>query len=74
MPALVGAKEVIVGGGMYVNPDSVSEPNELVTITLPLDPLPTIAVIVVELTMINEAAATPPNETELVPVKLAPLM
>lgn len=74
VPALVGVKEEIVGGAMYVNPESVSEPNELVTITLPVAPAPTTAVIVVELTTVNEAAATPPNETELVPVKFAPLM
>ena len=49
-------------------------PNAVVTLTLPLVPPATTAVIVESLTTINEVAIVPPKLTEEAPVKLAPLI
>jgi len=74
-PEDVGVKEEIVGvGGMYVNPALVPTPSGLVTATIPLFPASTTAVIVVEFTTANEAAASPPKLTAVAVVKLVPVM
>ena len=72
VPALVGVKDEITGGGVYVNPGNWPVPKEFVTLTFPEAPAPTTAVIVVAFTTVNDDAATPPNETAVVPVKLMP--
>ncbi|MFH1242063.1 MAG: hypothetical protein V1689_06825 [Pseudomonadota bacterium] len=48
-------------------------PPGVVTVTLPVDPVPTVAVIWVDELTVKEAAV-PPNVTALVPVKLVPWM
>ena len=50
----------------------VAVPPGAVTTTLPLAPVPTIAVILVALLTQNCLAATAPNVTEDAPVKLVP--
>ena len=72
--AETGSKEVTSGAGvgMKVNPVLVAVPPGAVTTTLPLAPVPTIAVILVALLTQNCLAATPPNVTEDAPVKLVP--
>ncbi len=44
------------------------------TETLPLAPLPTMALMEVALFTVKEAAATPPNLTELAPLKFVPVI
>ena len=45
-----------------------------ITLTLPVAPLLTVALIVVALVTLKEAAATPPKVTAVAPVKLFPVM
>ncbi len=49
-------------------------PPGVVTATLPVEPLPTTAFIVVEFTTVKEVAAVPPKLTAVAPVKLVPVM
>jgi len=71
----VGVKDEIVGEVfMYVNPERVPVPAEFVTETLPEFPFPTIAVILVGLTTVNDVATKPPKLTEVIPVKLLPVI
>ncbi len=49
-------------------------PPGVVTETLPVEPLPTIAFMVVSFTTIKELAAVPPKLTAVVPVKLVPVI
>ena len=49
-------------------------PPGVVTDTFPEAPLPTTAVIVVELTTVKEDAGTPPKLTAVTPVKFPPEM
>ena len=46
----------------------------MVTETLPLAPLATVALMEVALFTVKEAAATPPNLTELAPLKFVPVI
>ena len=64
------------GGGMKVKPVLIAVPLGLVTLTDPVEPLPTTAVMVVELTIINDETAVKPNETAvtLALSKLVPVM
>ncbi len=74
-PVEVGVNEVMVGAGIKVKPDKVPVwLLELVTVTLPVVPAATTAVMVVVLTTLNDVAAVPPNLTELMLVKLVPVM
>jgi hypothetical protein len=73
-PALVGAKEVMVGAGMNVNPASDAVPPGVVKLTAPDEPLPTIATIVDDDTTVNELTAVPPNVKAVVPSKLVPVI
>jgi hypothetical protein len=73
-PAAVGLKELITGAEINVKPDKLAEPPAEVTPTEPVDPLPTIAVIVDDETTVNEATAVPPKVTLVAPVKLLPVM
>ena len=74
LPADVGVKELITGAGTNVNPASVAVPSGVVTLTFPLVPLATTAVMDVALTTLNEAAAVPPKLTAVAPVKLVPVI
>ena len=49
-------------------------PPAVVTLTLPEEPLPTVAITIVDELTLNVCAAVPPNETAVVPVKFVPLM
>jgi hypothetical protein len=69
----VGVNDVMVGAAM-INPVLVTVPPGAVTDMLPDVPLPTTAVMLVELTTVNELAAVPPKLTAVVPVKLVPVM
>ena len=71
-PADVGVKEVMVGGTLNVNPARVAVPPPVVTLTLPVAPLPTTAVIRVALDTVKDDAAVPPKLTAVAPVKLVP--
>jgi hypothetical protein len=58
----------------YYLPDLLPVPADVVTLMLPDDPPATIAVIFVEDTIANEAAAVAPKLTAVAPVKLVPLI
>jgi hypothetical protein len=72
--AAVGVKEVIVGAGTKVNSANEASPPAVVTMTLPVVPAPTTAVIVVELITVKDVAAVPPKLTAVVPKKFVPLI
>ena len=72
--AVVGAKEVIVGGGMKVNPLRVAVPPGLVRLTSPVEPVLTLATMDVEDTTVKAETGVPPNERLVVPFKLFPVM
>jgi hypothetical protein len=70
-------KDVIVGAGVAdinVNPVLLAFPLDVVTLTLPVAPVPTTAVILVALTTVNEVAAVPPKLTAVAPVKFVPVI
>jgi hypothetical protein len=73
-PPLVGAKDVMVGGGMKVNPASEAVPPGVVRLTTPVAPVPIIATIDVEETTVNDVTGVPPNVITEVPVKFVPVM
>jgi len=62
------------GAGVKMNPIRKSVPLGVVTVILPLAPLPTTASTTESDTTVNEAAGAPPSITEEVPVKCAPVM
>jgi hypothetical protein len=70
----VGEKERTLGGAeeTKVKPAKESTPPEPVTAMWPLAPLPTTAVMAVELTRLKERAATPPKVTAVIPLKSVP--
>ena len=73
----VGVKDAIVGAGVALineNPALLAMPFEVVTLTLPVAPAPTTAVILVALTTANEVAAAPPKLTADAPVKFVPVI
>jgi hypothetical protein len=73
----VGVNDVIVGAGaaaVNVNPALLALPFAVVTLTLPVVPAATTAVILVALTTVNEVAAVPPKLTAVAPVKLVPVI
>lgn len=74
LPADVGVNEVMVGAATNVKPARVPVPLPLVTVTEPLVPAATTAVIWVVLTTVKDVALVPPNFTDVTPVKLVPLM
>ena len=74
VPALEGAKEVIVGAGMKVNPANDAVPPGVVRLTAPDEPVPTIATIDVEDTTVNAVTGVPPNVMLEVPKKLLPVI
>ena len=70
----VGVKLVMVGPGRKVKPERVRGlPEAGVTLTEPLAPLPTTAVIVVPSVLtVTAEAAVPPKLTAVAPVRLVP--
>jgi hypothetical protein len=73
-PAVIGAKEVIVGAGMNVNPSNEAVPPGVVRLTAPVDPLPTTAMIDVDETTVNELTGVPPNVMANVLSKFVPVI
>lgn len=71
---VVGENAVTVGCAKKVNPLLLPEPTEVVTLILPVDPVPTIATRLVAVPTVKEAAWVPPKVTLVVPVKLVPVM
>ena len=57
-----------------MNPVLIAVPAGVVTTTLPEAPLPTVAVMLVELLTRNDCALTPPKLTAVAPVKLVPVI
>ena len=57
-----------------VNPALLAMPFAVVTLTLPVAPAPTTAVMLVALTTVNEVAAVPPRLTAVAPVKFVPVI
>lgn len=57
-----------------MNPADVAVPPGVVTLTLPLAPIPTVAVICIAETTVKLVALVPPNCTCVAPVKFVPLM
>jgi hypothetical protein len=74
VPALVGAKEVIVGAGINVNPANEAVPPGVVRLTAPDEPAPTIAIIDVEDITVNAVTGVPPNVRANVLLKLVPVI
>jgi hypothetical protein len=74
LPAFVGENEVIVGGAMNPNPSSDAVPPGVVRLTAPEEPLPTIAMMVVDDTTVNELTEVPPSVTTEVLLKLVPVI
>jgi hypothetical protein len=72
--ALVGVKEVIVGGGINVKPPCVAVPPGVVTEIIPLAPAPRTALICVGEMIVKLAAAVPPKLTAETPIKFVPLI
>lgn len=72
--ALVGLKTTTVGGNKKVKPAIEAPPAGDLTLTAPVEPLATTAVIEVDETIVNEAAAVVPNNTSVVPVKFVPVI
>ena len=74
---LVGVNEVMVGAGVVetkVNvPLLIAVPPGVVTVMMPVVPLPTVALIEVALRTVKEPAVVPPKVTCVAPVKLAPI-
>lgn len=71
---LVGVKELMIGGLPKVNPSLLPVPFTVATATFPVVPVPTTAVIPLAESTTKDFAAVPPKLTEVVPVKLDPLM
>jgi hypothetical protein len=72
-----GFTDEIVGAARYVNPLArFAVPAEVVTDTVlePAVPAGVIAVTVVALTTLTEVAATPPIDTDVVPVRFVPVI
>src|SRR5688572_1560792 len=71
--AAAGVKELITGVAKLI-PASTPAPAAVFTITSPSAPWPTIAVICVADTTVNDCTGTDPSFTSLTLVKLYPLM
>jgi len=79
LPAAVGKKELIVGAEEDVEPKvklevELAAPLGVVTLTTPLEPLPTMAVIWVAEFTVKLCTAVPPKLTAVAPVRLVPVI
>jgi hypothetical protein len=72
--AAVGVKDVIMGAGINVKPFKLAVPPGVVKLSAPVDPLPTIATMEVDETIVNEVTGVPPRVIADVPSKLLPVM
>jgi len=77
--ALVGEKLVIVGaggggGGIKLNPPRTAVSLLTMTLTLPEEPAPTTALMVLAFTTEKESAGVPPKLTVVAPIKPEPVM
>ena len=72
LAALAGAKDEIEGSNTKVNPDLVAMPPGVVTDTLPDEPDPITAVILVADTTLKDEASVPPKLTAVAPVNSVP--
>jgi hypothetical protein len=72
--AAVGAKEVMVGAGMKVNPANDAVPPGVVRLTAPVEPVPTIAIMEVDERTVNDDTGVPPSITSNVLLKLVPVI
>ena len=76
--AVISVKAILlackVGAVKYVKPANVAVPPGAVTLTLPVVPPATTAVMLVASTTVNDVAAVPPKLTAVAPVKLVPVM
>ena len=57
-----------------MKPANVPVPDAVVTETVPEAPAPTVALMLVALTTVNEVAAVPPKLTAVAPVKFVPVI
>ena len=72
---LVGVNEMMLGAGMKVNvPVLVAVPPAVVTVIVPVAPLPTVAVMVLSFTTVKAVADAPPKATAVAPVKPLPVI
>lgn len=75
MPSPLGENALEISGmklGGYskkVNPANDAVPPGVVRLTAPVEPVPTIATMVVEESMVKEATGVPPKVSAKVPVK-----
>lgn len=74
LTAVVGVKDVMAGAGKNVKSPSVAEPSGVVTSTTPVEPDPTMAVMLVDDTTVKELAAIPPNVTDVAPLRFVPVI
>jgi hypothetical protein len=73
--ALTGVNEDIVGVRFEkMNPVLLALPPGVITLTLPVAPIPTTAEIKLDETTVYEEALMPPKLTAVVPVKLVPVI
>ena len=77
--ALVGAKDVMVGegtdeGGINIKPTSDALPPGVLRLTTPVVPVPTIATIEVDDTIVNDETGVPPSVIANVLLKLVPVI
>lgn len=71
---LASVKLIMGAGRKNVKPARVADPEGFVTTTDPVAPLPTMAVIPLEESIVKDFAAMPPKLTEVTPVKLVPII
>jgi hypothetical protein len=64
----------MMGAGININPANDAVPPGVVKLTAPDEPEPTVAMMVVDESMIKEVAGVPPKLSAKVPVKFVPLM
>ena len=65
---------MMVGSWKVKIPLLVAVPPGVVTVSVPVAPLPTVAVMQVSLLTVKEAAAMPPKATAVTPVKFVPVI
>ena len=71
-----GKNEVMTGGGgeVKLKPVNAPVPPAVVTLTSPVEPPPTTAVIVLGETTVNEVADVPPKLTDVAPLRFVPII